>query len=288
VTDAPVLCQTDLDAILRPHQQALGAYSNRLYVNTLPADMEIVPATAFLDGPVLEGVLRTAADRLRAPDLCVAASLWNKYYNAAVVPGLLAAMTLGGIGLDGSLAHASLALRDGLPHALVIHDAAALVYQPRLSAALTKTVPGQRVADLVELQRTVVAGAFERHLRLVIEQIHALTHLSRQILWSNVANLCAALYDRLAEASSLTALVQMDRALLEQAECPGLAGPNPMHGMVWYERSADSCGITRVRQRCCLRYRLPQSTPCADICPLLKRPERRSIEYNAVSSRLEV
>lgn len=267
--------QIDLDTALRPYVTVLGPYADRVNIAPLSAGIDTIPAAAFLDAPTLLGALEAAAELWRAPDICVAASLWNKHYNAAVIPGVLAALTLGGIGLDGSLANTSMSFDHGLPKALLLHNARGYVYQPRLAPALAESGRGRRVATLPELYAAVIAGTFERHIRPVIEQLHALTRISRQILWGNVANLCADLYDRLALKPALACVAEADRAqLLERSECPGLSGTNPMLGAVWYERSAGSAVMSRVRQRCCLRYRLPEGSHCLKVCPLRHNEER--------------
>lgn len=272
--DAPFR-QSDLETVLRPYQTLLGPYADRVCIAPLSAGIDTIPAAAFLEVPTLRSALQAAAEQWRAPDICVAASLWNKYYNAAVVPGVLAAMTLGGIGLDGSIANTSILLEHGLPKALLLHDARGYVYRPRLAPALISSGRGEPVAALPELYEVVIAGAFERHIRPMIERLHALTRLSRQILWGNVANLCADLYDRLELEPALASIACADRSLLLDCdECPGLSGANPMCGTVCYERSAGSAVMSRMRQRCCLRYRLPEGTSCQKICPLRHNEER--------------
>ncbi|HEY0737801.1 MAG TPA: siderophore-iron reductase FhuF [Herpetosiphonaceae bacterium] len=267
--------QSDLETALRPYLTVLGPYADRVRVAPLSAGIDTIPAAAFLEAPTLLSALEAAVEQWRAPDICVAASLWNKHYNAAVVSGVLAAMTLGGIGLDGSIANTSIMLDHGLPKALLLHEARGCVYGPRLASSLVASQRGRRVAALPELYDAVIATTFERHIRPVIEQIHALTRLSRQILWGNVANLCADLYDRLALEPALASVAHADRSLLlERGECPGLIGANPMHGAVCYERSAGSAVMSRVRQRCCLRYRLPEGTSCQKVCPLRHNEER--------------
>lgn len=266
--------QSDLETALRPYLTVLGPYADRVRIAPLSAGIDTIPAAAFLEASTLLSVLEAVAAQWRAPDICVAASLWNKHYNAAVVSGVLAAMTLGGIGLDGSIANTSIMLDHGLPKALLLHDARGYVYQPRLASALTASSCGRRVAALPELHAAVIATTFEQHIRPVIEQLHALTRLSRQILWGNVANLCADLYDRLALEPALAAIAHTDRALLlERDACPGLNGANPMLGTVCYERSAGAV-MSRVRQRCCLRYRLPEGTSCQKVCPRRHNEER--------------
>ncbi|MBV9789374.1 MAG: siderophore-iron reductase FhuF [Chloroflexi bacterium] len=267
--------QSDLATALRPYQTVLGPYADRVSFAPLSAGIDTIPAAAFLDTSTLLRSLEAAAEQWRAPDICVAASLWNKHYNAAVLSGVLVAMTLGGIALNGSIANTSIIFDHGLPKALLLHDARGCVYQPRLAPTLVESHCGRPVATLPELYEAVIATTFEGHIRPVIEQLHALTRISRQILWGNVANLCADLYDRLAQEPTLACLAHADRALLlESGECPGLSGANPMCGAVWYERSAGSLVMSRVRQRCCLRYRLPEHAPCLKVCPLRHHEER--------------
>lgn len=266
---------SDLEALFAPFQSALGPYRDRLAVSPPGDGFELVPAVAYLDQRTMLTAVEWARQVYQAPDLRVAASLWNKHYNAALLPGVLAAMTLLGVSLNVAITNVSIVLRDGLPTALQVHNLAeAAVYPRRLpcpSLRLSRTLQ-----SVPELQRTVFAGLVRGHLALVIDRLHDLARVPREILWGNAGNLCADLYDRIATCKEVEDAAAEDRrALLELPAGAVMAGPNPLFRSVRYERPEDSSltKASRVRRTCCLRYRLPDSDPCY-VCPLLTSDER--------------
>ncbi len=128
-----MLDHSDLGALFAPFQSALGPYRDRLAVSLVENEVELMPASALLDQPALSAAIEQARQVYRAPDLHVAASLWNKHYNAALLPGVLSAMTLLGVSVNAAIANTSIVVRDGLPMALWVHDLTDIaVYRQRL------------------------------------------------------------------------------------------------------------------------------------------------------------
>ncbi|CCF84679.1 siderophore-iron reductase FhuF [Nitrolancea hollandica] len=274
---------SDLETLLAPFQPALGPYRERFAVSPVGDGTELIPAAALLERPTLSAAVERARQVYQAPDLRVAASLWNKHYNAALLPGVLSAMTLLGVSVNAAIANTSIVLRDGLPIALWVHDVADVgVYPhrlPRPSHCFRRE--HQRVPDL---QRAVLAGLVNGHLELVIDRLHSLARVPREILWGNAGNLCADLYDRIAACSEVGEAAAEDRrALLELPASAAMVGPNPLYRSVRYEQAEDSSltRANRVRRTCCLRYRLPDSDPCY-VCPLLTSTERAALVKQCV------
>ncbi len=263
---------------MAPFQSALGPYRGRLAVSPVGDGFELIPAVAMLDQPTLLAAVERVRQVYRAPDIRVAASLWNKHYNAALLPGVLSAMTLLGVSLNAAITNVSLVLRDGLPTALQLHSfAEAAVYPRRLPCLGLRC--SRTLQSVPELQRTVLTGLVQGHLGLVIDRLHGLCRVPREILWGNAGNLCADLYDRIAACTEVGVAVAEDRrVLLELPNSVVTAGPNPLYRSVRYEQPVDSdpASACRVRRTCCLRYRLPGSNPCY-VCPLLTREERATL-----------
>jgi ferric iron reductase protein FhuF len=266
---------SDLEALFAPFQSALGPYRDRLAVSPVGDGVDLIPAAALLDQQTLLATVERASDVYQAPDLRVAGSLWNKHYNAALLPGVLAAMTLFGVSVNAAIANTSIVLRGGLPTALWVHDVADVgVYPHRLPRPRTGFAREYR--SVPDLQRAVLSALVHGHLDLVIDRLHGLVRVPREILWGNAGNLCADLYDRIAACSEVGEAAAEDRrALLELPASAAMVGPNPLYRSVRYEQAEDSSltRANRVRRTCCLRYRLPDSDPCY-VCPLLTRDER--------------
>lgn len=244
---------------------SLAPYADRLLLTAPPAGAELVPAAAFTNAEQIRCYVERYAAGLGAEDLRAAASVWNKQYNAAVLMGTLTAMTLGGIGLDARLQNASIQLQDSIPRAMLLHD-------------LTGSVIGG--GQRADLYRVICGGAFAGHLAPVIDALYQAFGISRRILWGNVGNLVADMFDKWAAMPEVPAAVLEDRLfLLEKADSPLLPGKrNPLCGCVRYEElgEPDLPAIVRVRHTCCQKNRLPGGKACST-CPLVTREERVAI-----------
>lgn len=193
-----------------------------------------------------------------------------------MLSGILAHMTLPGVGLDASLDNVSLVLSDGKPQALLLHRLDnAVIYKPRFSNAIPNNYTGKSLSSVGELHRSVFACLFQRHLALIIEQVRSLTKLSKKVMWSNAGNLCVLLYDHLAKCPGAGAVTEDRLVLLEKRSSPVMPGQNPLYRPVRYEKLTEPGlpSVVKVRRTCCQTYRMPDSKPCGS-CPLLKPEER--------------
>lgn len=253
--------QRDLDAIL----PLLGAHAWRLVLAEPPADAEVVPAEAYLTAETMRKALLAFMAAKGTTELQAAASVWNKQYNGALLAGLLAAMTLAGVGLDASIGNVSVVHRGGLPKAIMLHDlSGTVVYPPRLKAPL----PSPAVT-LAAFQEHVFTKAIEGHLTQIIDQIYRLTRTPKAMLWGNVGNLCASIYYQMERRPEAAAAIREDRAaLLEQPD-------TLLYNPVRYEElgAPDLPPVVLVRRTCCQKHKLPESRHCTT-CPLLSREER--------------
>jgi ferric iron reductase protein FhuF len=270
-----VVTDSDLATILAPYSPVLGPHRERLTVSTLTDDADLVPAIAYLTPGTLLAAIEQVRARFGAPDPRVAASLWNKHYNAAVIPGILAAMTLTGIGLNAAITNVTIVLRDGLPMGSRLHHLAdTAIYPPRFPSTISNPF-GRLVHNIPDLHNMVLTNLLQENLQLIIDRLSHLTRISKNILWDNAGNLCADLYERIAGCSNGHAVLEDRRALLETPEIASVGLRNPLYQSVRYERLVGS-GVPsaiRVRRSCCLRYRLGEQEPCY-VCPLLTPSER--------------
>lgn len=251
----------DLQALFANHRSLLGSYAERII--SAEAGGEAAPVADYFASATLAAAIDAAARRWGASDRQSAASVWLKHYSAAIVSGPLVALAVARIGIIPSWGETRLALRDGLPYALVLSEA---------------DTAWPDMNDLAGQRAAVFTRIMHDNLALVVEQVRALTGLGQRIMWGNVANLCADIYDRL-ETDSRTAVAgAADRAaLLGTPLALTGASPNPLRAGVRYASIAvDGDGTAhrmRIRTTCCLRHRLADATPCYT-CPQLGDAER--------------
>ncbi|WP_257462731.1 siderophore-iron reductase FhuF [Archangium lipolyticum] len=251
----------------------LAPYESRLLLGEHLHGRNVVRASVYLEDEHLLAAVRRLMETLQTGELRAAASLWHKHYNAALLSGFLAAMTLAGVGLDGSISNVSMTLsEEGLPRAAVLHSLAGIVvHPPRLKLDISAPRVGLDV-----LHGRVLSSLFANHLAPIVEQVHRVTGLPKRILWGNAGNLCADVYDGLRARPEVAAAVEEDRRiLLEQPDSPLMPGPNPLHQSVRYEDLSGfgRASVVRVRKTCCQRYKLPGLLHCYT-CPILKGHER--------------
>jgi ferric iron reductase protein FhuF len=218
----------------------------------------MMPSAQFLDPDTLLTTLTELALHRGTTNLRAVASQWYKHYNSVLLVPILTALTTARVGLDGGMENVTMLLDDtGLP----------------TSAILTNTVP---LPDSPDLHHRVLTGALTNHLIPLIDQLRTVTGVPRRILWANVANVIADLYDKLGKDAEAASAAAEDRHIL--LDCPVdllTGGPNPLYNLVRYEPIAVP-GLPpalRSRQVCCQRFLLPNDKPCAG-CPRRPLDER--------------
>ncbi len=245
-----------------------GFLQNRLILTPPSEAEETIAAPDYLALDRLRASLEAFAEARGIPDLAIAASLWNKHYNNALIPAVLPAMTLLGVGLNASLENVSLVLKNQTPQAIALHQISnAVIYPPRWGRG---AVPqANRVGACADLYRFVLRSLFE-HLSVAIAQINQLTRLPKSVMWGNTGNVCHYLYNELANCPGVAIAVQTDRAMLfEQSANPAGAGRNPLYQTVVLKTAKNSGGLApmTLRRTCCLLFRMPDSHYCGN-CPL--------------------
>ena len=248
---------------------------NRLQLTSPSESVEVISAREYLAPDRLQTSLEIFAKVHRIPDLPVATSLWNKNYNNALIPAILPAMTLLGIGLDASLENVSLILKDETPKAILLNRLdRTVVYPPRFEKTTASNLP--TVTELSQLHAFVFTSLLE-HLRFLNKQVNALTKLPRSVMRGNTGNVCDYLYEELSNCPRTFTATQEDRAIIfEQFDSPAGIGRNPLYQTVVCESIEEpnfSEPVT-IRRVCCLLFRMPEGEGYCGNCPLMSREER--------------
>ena len=247
---------------------------NRLLLVPPPGDSKIIPAKTYFDSNYLCSSLEAFAESHNIADLAIAASLWNKLYNNALIPAVLIVMTLLGIGLDTSLDNVSVVIENEAPQAIILHRLdRGTFYPPRYGQKEGSNII--TITALSEFHAYIFRPLFE-HLHYLINQIHALTSLSRSVMWGNTGNVCDYLYTELSNCPGKITATQEDRAMIfEQPRSPTGIGHNPLYRTVIDVSIDDSefAKPTMVRQTCCLLFKVPLLHCCGN-CPVISRDER--------------
>jgi ferric iron reductase protein FhuF len=258
---------------------------HRLWFAPPAAADEVILAKAYWASCRFHHDLECFAQARGIPDLAIAAWLWNKNYNHALIPAVLPAMTALGVGLDVSLENVSLVLKDKIPQSVMLNYLQeSVLYLPRWSKPPVSSL--QTVGELSELYRVVLRSLFE-HLNTAIAQINQLTRLPKSVMWGNTGNVCDYLYEELANCPGAAIAAQIDRAMLfEQSANPAGAGRNPLYQTVICKTAeyADGSAPITLRRTCCLLFRMPNSHYCGN-CPLKNRADRGSILSNKLLSK---
>lgn len=238
---------------------AVGPYGRHLTLDQ-PGDHHGVPAADLLDEATLGGVLARHRRGLGDVADTVAAAHWAKHHVTLLVPGVLAAWTLHGVGLDASPGNVRLHLREGTPRRVEVRDPS-------------------RVATGDGSRDRVLRTLFGDHLGGLFEVLHDRTGVDPDRLWATTGNVVAWLYDELAADHPHDRRIQADRAdLLDADEAPWAADGNPLQGTVRYEAPEDPTlpDRTPVRSACCLKRAVPGKTPCRS-CPAVPADRRNEL-----------
>jgi siderophore-iron reductase FhuF len=196
-------------------------------------------------------------------------------------------MTLGGLGLDATLANTQLVLSrtagsrqfEGIGYpirAIFLDNSRTVVYAPRCETPGLAVKTIRQVDSAAHLQQFVFNRLFEGHLAPLFEQFQAVTKVPLKILWGNLGAGIFAFYATLGEcAGERVALIDDSAAMLDSPYNEWVApGKNPLYQPVRL-RQFNEAGLTepiRLRTTCCLWYKVPQAQKCA-ACPLLKPVE---------------
>jgi len=258
-----------LEAELSPFSTQLDSFlQNRLRLTQLSKDTDMIKAVDFIGSDRLLSSIQRVGREKDIADIAVAASLWSKFYVNALMPAILPAMTLLGIGLDASLENVSLVLKDEVPQAIALHRLEnAVIYPPRFGEANSEDQP--TVTSLEELYAFVLTSLFE-HLSWLSDRVNALTRLPRSVIWGNTGNICDFVYQELGRCLEQETNSQADRTFIfDTPHRFARGGRNPLYRtMIQASANQAQEAPTRARRRiCCLLFKIPGDGGYCGNCP---------------------
>jgi len=136
------------------------------------------------------------------------------------------------------------------------------------------------VPTVDDLRRRVWGQLYGAHLAPLFAAVNEVTGASANLLWSNAAEWADYIADvavwHLAPEDAAP-IVAESEALFDAETLPGVAGPNPLKGLVRRD-PVDGPDFPRgiqLRRHCCITYQLPSRTGrlCFN-CPFLPLDER--------------
>lgn len=255
-----------------------------------PDGVEAVPGASLLDPDALKDRITRFGERIGTTDLRIAGVHWLGQLGYAVLPPIEMAMVRAGIGLDASLANIAILQPNGQPAEVLLYDLAGTVVLPgRYHGDIPLAEIGRPIASAEELRHFVLAGLFGQTFLPLVELLHDLTHVSRQVLWGQVSYEADLFFQALARVApeERTAAWEEDRAsFFERQDWSVASGANPLYGptRVLTVLNADGEPITRtLRSTCCLIYRVP-ARMCSG-CPLAPKRETVTEKLATVGER---
>ena len=250
-----------------------------------PAD-EVVAATRYLEPDFLRAAIErvrvSAAAGIRDPDgdeadvdVRIAVSRFTRHYACVSLAALTALAN--GVGIDASADRCRFVIRGNVPFIAVIDDAAPITCAERPNGW---GVRGREVGSLRELREHVWRKLYAENLVPLFARVHEITKVSRDLVWTNAAEWCSALSgsaDEYLDPDRAAPYVEDRLALLDAAELPGVAGPNPMRGLIRWDAydAADFPRGVEMRRICCVTFMLPDRLGrLCNTCPHLPLDER--------------
>jgi Ferric iron reductase FhuF-like transporter len=234
----------------------------------VPADREWVPSARVIDDPAwLARIISSTGHQLGTDDPVVAASAFVQGYSYRVLTLCVACLTAAGVVPDASASSMAFALAGPWPSQIAFLRPTVMILDGGPDAVATLPPDSDTITDAL---RFVVDHAIDRHLRPLIECVHAGIGVAvgHRLLWGNVA------------ASAATAFRTMAGCLGPRVEPLGARffdlAPAELHGLGHFTvlENGRARGWFWERTSCCLFDRLPDGIRCAD-CSLTPARRRR-------------
>jgi ferric iron reductase protein FhuF len=255
-----------------------------------PAGAESIAAVELMRPEILRHYAARAvkewSDRPLDEDPRAAVSRLIRRYLGSVVTAALVPL-VHGIGLDVAPERVRVIMKNDLPQGTVIDVNEVLVCAERPA---TWPVPGTDVATVAQLRERVFAKLLG-HLSWAFSAVIANIKVAPGLLWSTAAEQVDLVYEYAIEGRTPAAFARAsdDREqLLFASALPGIAGPNPMRDLLYWEPAGDRVHQIQVRRVCCANFVVPGRTQgyCRN-CDLITE-ERRLVmwdEYRGASLR---
>ena len=253
-----------------------------------PTCWEVVAAEDLLRLENLRGYFTRAisewSDHPSEEDQRAAASRFLRRYVGSVAAAALIPLS-GGVVLDVAIPRVQLVIRSDLTLGTVVDLAGATAY---VSPVRPTTWPIEAVSlpSVEELRQRAYERLFRDHLVPALERIYSVIGVSWKLMWTTVAESIEYLYEHAPPYfdDAGWAAVAEDRDVIRADTVPGIAGANPMKGLLEWEDFGDPeiPGPQQVRRVCCVNYVVPgrntgQTGGYCRGCGLLPAEERHRL-----------
>ena len=255
---------------------------------TQPPDAESIAAVDLMERETLRRYAARAVKEWSGHPLdedprAAVSRLIRRYLGSAITAALVPLVH--GVGLELAPERVGVIMQSDLPQGTVIDAGEVLLTAERPA---TWTVRGTEVASIAELRDRVFA-ALLGHISWSFAAIVASIKVSPNLLWSTAAEQIDLLWEYAIEGRTPAAFAaaSADREqLLFAKTLPGIAGPNPMRELLYWEPAGDRIHQVQVRRVCCANFVVPGRTQgyCRN-CDLITE-ERRLVmwdEYRGAS-----
>ena len=224
------------------------------------------------------------SDRPLDEDPRAAVSRLIRRYLGSVITAALVPL-VHGIGLELAPERVRVIMRSDLPQGTII-DAREVLVSPDRPA--TWPVNGTEVASIAELRDRVLT-AILGHISWSFAAVMGSIKVSPNLLWSTAAEQVDLLWEYSIDGRTPAAFAaaSADREqLLFAKTLPGIAGPNPMRELLYWEPAGDRIHQVQVRRVCCANFVVPGRTQgyCRN-CDLITEEQRLVMwdEYRGAS-----
>ena len=253
-----------------------------------PPGAESIAAVDLMESVTLRRYAARAvkewSDRPLDEDPRAAVSRLIRRYLGSVITAALVPL-VHGVGLELAPERVRVIMQSDLPQGTVIDAREVLVSAERPA---TWPVRGTEVASVAQLRDRVIA-ALLGHISWSFAAIIANIKVSPNLLWSTAAEQVDLLWEYSIDGPTPAAFAaaSADREqLLFANTVPGIAGPNPMRDLLYWEPAGDRVHQIQVRRVCCANFVVPGRTQgyCRN-CDLITE-ERRLVmwdEYRGAS-----
>ncbi len=256
------LARADVASALAEAVASVGPFGRPypLYLEP-PAGYEVMPVTELLrPEPLRRYAARAVAewsDHPNAEDSRAAVSRLMRRYLGSLTTAVLAPLAHG-LGVDVSPDRVAMIVQKDLPQGIVLRADELLVTRERPA---TWNVQGREVPTLEQLREQVL-GTYFAHLAWSFNEVIASIKVSPQLLWSTAAEQIDGLYENAADgpAASTFGRAEPDRERMLFADhLPGIAGANPLHDLLFWERAEgpEAGHRIQVRRVCCANFVVP-------------------------------
>ncbi len=219
----------------------------RVWFGPLEESPLSLTAAQLLDPLTLKPFLSQLQDRLGAPDLRTAASIFSKRYGYLMTVPVFYSFSVWNKALQLQQEQMGLAPSDSEEHWL-----------PRLGLPDTVLQP-ESAEERSELRDTLIQSVFANHLEPLWQVLSETASISKQVLWENTAVYLFWLYEVHMEADfpqEVRARASEDfKYVLYQAD-RSLFGSGQQHPFAKFHTEKQPIGekMIRIRQTCCLTY----------------------------------